>query len=77
MLLSKRLSVKRITFLRELLILPGFHSSAPFDSEKERENSELESLSTTANNALQVADTMLTNLKGQIKAKKDELRGVF
>lgn len=46
-------------------------------SEKERESAELDNLATAANNALQMADTMLTNLKTQIKDKKEELRGAF
>ncbi|KAF8231720.1 hypothetical protein L208DRAFT_43628 [Tricholoma matsutake] len=44
--------------------------------EKERESAELDNLATTANNALQMADTMLTNLKTQIKDKKEELRAL-
>ncbi|KAF9463040.1 hypothetical protein BDZ94DRAFT_1362864 [Collybia nuda] len=45
-------------------------------SEKEREHSELESLVTSANNKLQIADTTLTNLKFQCKAKKEELKAL-
>lgn len=55
----------------------GLHGLTPLDSEKEKENAELENLATTANNALQMADTILTNLKAQTKAKKDELRGAL
>ena len=57
-----------------LLVLCGL---TPFDSEKEKVKAELENIATTANNALQMADTMLTNLKAQTKAKKDELKGLF
>ena len=57
-----------------LLVLRGL---TPFDSEKEKVKAELENIATTANNALQIADTMLTNLKAQTKAKKDELKGPF
>jgi hypothetical protein len=44
-------------------------------SEKEREHAELESLATAANNTLQSADAVLTNLKAQTKTKKGELKG--
>lgn len=45
------------------------------DSEKEQEHLEREGNVTSANNRLQQAETTLTNLKAQLKTKKDELKG--
>jgi len=69
--------VKWIEFSSEFGVLRGLHGLTLGHSEKERENAELESLATAANNALQKADTILTNLKAQTKAKKEELRGAL
>jgi DNA repair protein RAD50 len=77
MLLLKQLNVKWTESLSKFCVLSGLRSLTPIHSEKERENTKLEGLATTANNALQMADTMLTNLKTQTKAKKEELRGML
>jgi hypothetical protein len=51
----------------------------PFDrllvlSEKEREHAELDSEVTDANRVLQTAETTLSNLNAQAKAKREELK---
>jgi chromosome segregation ATPase len=43
--------------------------------EKEREHAELENNYNSANKALQQAETTLSNLRSQLKAKQDELAG--
>ena len=44
------------------------------NSEKEREQSELEVQSSNANKNLQAAQTSLSSLKTQLKAKQDEIK---
>jgi DNA repair protein RAD50 len=57
----------------------GF-SDAPWlifvSSEKEQELAELEGTASSANAALQQAQSLLSNLKAQLKSKKDELKGL-
>ncbi|KAG5639217.1 hypothetical protein H0H81_005696 [Sphagnurus paluster] len=44
--------------------------------EREKKHTELDSISSAANNNLQKADTTISNLKTQLKLKKDELRSL-
>ncbi|KAF5382729.1 hypothetical protein D9615_002851 [Tricholomella constricta] len=44
--------------------------------EREQKHTELETLSSAANNSLQKADATISNLKAQLKAKKDELKAL-
>jgi hypothetical protein len=75
--LLKRSSTKRTEFSSEFCVLTAVHELTIIHSEKEREHAELESIATAANNTLQNADAVLTNLKSQTKTKKEELKGVL
>ena len=44
-------------------------------SEKEREHSELEAASLSANRSLQQAENLVSSLKSQLKAKREEVKG--
>ncbi len=46
-------------------------------SEKEREQGELEIQSSSASKNLQAAQTGLSSLKSQVKAKQDEIKSAF
>lgn len=45
--------------------------------EKEREQRELEDQSSTASKALQTAQSNLSNLKAQLKTKRDEIKSAY
>lgn len=46
-------------------------------SEKEREQDDLELRSSNANKALQAAQTSLSSLKAQVRAKQDDIKSAF
>jgi len=52
-------------------------SSAKLCREKEREHENLDAAHTEANRNLQQVETTLTNMKAQLKLKKEELQGLF
>lgn len=45
--------------------------------EKEREHENLDAAHTEANKTLQQVETTLTNMKAQLKSKKEEVQGQF
>ena len=61
--------------LSRVLLLNSGHLFAL--SEKEREHADLDDEATAANKSLQHAEMSLSNSKAQLKAKRDELKGMF
>jgi septal ring factor EnvC (AmiA/AmiB activator) len=69
-------------FLRELSLrachlVPLISHSQNFGREKEREHENLDAAYNEANKTLQQVETTFTNMKAQLKSKKEEVQGLL